>query len=165
LNWLYVITGGATGFALGWLSHHILRSGSRTPAPPRSDSRVSGDPKMPTDDLAPTERISSPPPEAASGGTSPNANVAGRIILHLASLGRIGSDEIAKLGHTQQGMREALGIQQGSLAKVLTRLEEADVVASDRRHVSGQPRRLKVYRLTGLGESVARDLRHRPPVR
>lgn len=92
---------------------------------------------------------------------SADADTAGRVIVHLASLGRLGNDEVARIGHTQRGMTEALGIRQGTLAKVLSRLESAEVVEVDRRHVQGEPRRLKVYRLTALGESVARDLRHR----
>jgi len=79
--------------------------------------------------------------------------------MHLASMGRLGHDDVARRGYTQQGIVDALGIPQGTVAKVLVRLEAADVVEVDRRHVSGEARRLKVYRLTGLGESVARDLR------
>jgi len=77
----------------------------------------------------------------------------------LASLGRLGNDEVARVGFTQRGMAEALEVRQGTLAKVVSRLEAAGVVEVDRRHVSGEPRRLKVYRLTGLGESVAKDIR------
>jgi|HubBroStandDraft_1064217.scaffolds.fasta_scaffold145484_1 DNA-binding PadR family transcriptional regulator len=80
--------------------------------------------------------------------------------MHLARLGRLSNDEIGVLGHTQRGMTESLGVPQGSVAKTLGRLEGAGVVVVDRRHVQGQPRRLKVYRLTSLGESVARDLLH-----
>jgi DNA-binding MarR family transcriptional regulator len=126
-------------------------------------------------DLSPTgapPEISTPPhivtppiPGGPPKAVSQSADTAGRIILHLASLGRLGNDEVAKVGYTQRGMTSALGIQQGSLAKILSRLEEADIVDSNRRHVAGEPRRLKVYRLTGLGESVARDIRHRPPRR
>ncbi|MGB6443313.1 MAG: hypothetical protein WBF81_08465 [Thermoplasmata archaeon] len=81
--------------------------------------------------------------------------------MHLVSLGRLTNDEVARLGFTQKGIIEGLGIRQGTLTKVLSRLESAKVVEVDRRHVQGQPHRLKVYRLTALGESVARDLRHR----
>jgi DNA-binding MarR family transcriptional regulator len=81
--------------------------------------------------------------------------------VHLASLGRLGNDHVARRGYTQQGIVDALGIPQGTVAKVLDRLEAADVVEVDLRHVSGEPRRLKVYRLTALGESVARDIRQR----
>jgi DNA-binding PadR family transcriptional regulator len=58
-------------------------------------------------------------------------------------------------------MSEALSIRQGTLTKVLSRLVAAKVVEVDRRHVHGQSRRLNVYRLTALGESVARDIRVR----
>jgi DNA-binding MarR family transcriptional regulator len=85
------------------------------------------------------------------------------VIVHLASLGRLGNDEVARRGYTQQGIVDALGIPQGTVAKVLDRLEAADVVEVDLRHVSGEPRRLKVYRLTALGESVARDVRRQHP--
>jgi DNA-binding MarR family transcriptional regulator len=100
---------------------------------------------------------------------SNGADTAGRVIVHLASLGRLGSGEVARRGYTQRGVSEALGIQQGTAAKVLSRLQAADVVRADLRHVTGEPRRLKVYTLTALGESVAQDVRLRarsaPPVR
>ncbi len=96
-----------------------------------------------------------------STGLSSQVNSAGRVILHLASLGRLPPEEVAPFGHTQGGMIQALGLRQGTLAKVLSRLEAAHVIEVDLRHVTGQPRRLKVYRLTGVGESVARDLRLR----
>jgi DNA-binding PadR family transcriptional regulator len=82
------------------------------------------------------------------------------VILHLAGLGRLAYDDVGLIGHTQAGMSEALGIRQGTLTKVLSRLVAAKVVEVDRRHVHGEPRRLNVYRLTALGESVARDVRH-----
>ncbi|MGA8276330.1 MAG: hypothetical protein WB852_08585, partial [Thermoplasmata archaeon] len=86
--------------------------------------------------------------------------LARRVILHLSGLSRLGNDEVARIGFTQQGMATALGARQGSLVRVLQRLEAAGVLTVDRRHVSGVARRLKVYRLTALGESLARDLRH-----
>lgn len=82
-----------------------------------------------------------------------------KILVHLLSLGRLGEDDVARRGFTQAGMVEALGLSQGTIAKTLTRLEAANVLKADRRHVEGQPTRLKVYRLTPLGESVARDAR------
>jgi DNA-binding PadR family transcriptional regulator len=83
------------------------------------------------------------------------------VILHLASLGRLGGNDVARRGHTQQGIVDSLGIPQGTVAKVLVRLVAADVVEVSLRHVAGEPRRLKVYRLTSLGESVAKDIRRR----
>jgi DNA-binding MarR family transcriptional regulator len=90
------------------------------------------------------------------------------VILHLSRLGRIGPDDIAPIGFTQEGIAAALNVRQGTLVKVLQRLKAAEVLTVDRRHVSGVDRRRYVYRLTALGESVARDLRHptatAPPV-
>ncbi len=104
---------------------------------------------------------SSPVSSAVGPGVSEGANLAGKVIVHLSLLGRLGNDEVGRLGFTQAGMSDALGIRQGSLTKVLSRLEAAQVIEVDRRHVQRQPRRLNVYRLTSLGESVARDIRHR----
>lgn len=82
-----------------------------------------------------------------------------RVVLHLARQGRLGSDEVAPPGFTQSGISQALGRPQSVFAKVLQRLEASGVTSHDTRHVKGAPRRLKVYRLTALGESLARDLR------
>jgi DNA-binding MarR family transcriptional regulator len=89
---------------------------------------------------------------------SAEAGTAGQVILHLARLGRLAYDDVGLRGHTQAGMSEALSIRQGTLTKVLSRLVAAKVVEVDRRHVHGESRRLNVYRLTALGESIARDI-------
>jgi DNA-binding MarR family transcriptional regulator len=65
------------------------------------------------------------------------------------------------MGFTQRGIGDALGMRQGTVAKVLGRLAAAGIVESDRRHISGEARRLLVYRLTRAGELVARDLQRR----
>ncbi len=82
-------------------------------------------------------------------------------MLHLYSLGRIGPDEVADVGFTQKGIARATGLRQSSLTNVLARLRATGALEVDRRHVSGEPRRINVYRLTALGEAVARDLRKR----
>lgn len=92
----------------------------------------------------------------------PNAlRVSERVVLHLASQGALGTDEVAPLAFSQAGMAQALRIRQNALTNVLRRLEAAGVLVVDTRHVIGRPRRMKVYRLTGRGESLARDLRRR----
>jgi DNA-binding MarR family transcriptional regulator len=98
-------------------------------------------------------------PNTFKSKTSADASTAGKVILHLYSLGRLGNDEVGLTGYTQGGMSEAIGIRQGTLAKVLLRLRAAKIIEVDRRHVRGEPRRLNVYRLTALGESVGRELR------
>jgi DNA-binding PadR family transcriptional regulator len=59
-------------------------------------------------------------------------------------------------------MVEALAVPQGVLTGVLRRLVAAEVMSERREHAQGVDRRVKVYRLTPLGEQVARDLRRRP---
>lgn len=151
------------GGLAGWFAHAVLRR--RFPSETAAhEGSSSGNPQV-----SPLiERIAAAP---GSGAPSPgaarpisrDATTAGRVIVHLSSLGRLGNDDVGLPGFTQRGMSEALDIRQGTLTKVLSRLRAARVVEVDRRHVRGQPRRLNVYRLTALGESVARDLRHRRP--
>lgn len=98
---------------------------------------------------------------APPAGPAPEAlRVSQRIVLHLAGLGVLGPDEVAAVGFTQLGMSQALGTRQNALTNVLRRLVAAGVLTEDVRHVRGQPRRLKVYRLTSRGEALAKELRH-----
>lgn len=163
VNWTDFAIAIAIGAAIGWAAHSLARpqrhfAGGKDVPPVSSSSLVRqggvDSPKPPS-----TDQESQP--QVPSGMPSENAAVAARVILHLASLGRLSVDDIALLGHTQQGMIAALNVRQGSLAKVLSRLVSARVLDVDRRHVQGMPRRLNVYRLTVLGESVARDVRRR----
>lgn len=87
-----------------------------------------------------------------------------RIVLHLAGLGTLTADEVAPIGFTQRGIATSLQVSQNALTNVLRRLVAGGVLVEDVRHVQGQPRRLKVYRLTPRGEAVARDLRRSRPV-
>jgi DNA-binding MarR family transcriptional regulator len=157
LIWLGVAAGAAAGSVAGWTGHYLFRRR-------RDDQHVGAGPtatEMPRA-AAPPVTVSGRVARSAGSGSasSSTAATAGRVIVHLSSLGRLGNDEVARPGFTQQGMASALDLRQGTLAKVLARLAAANVIEVDRRHVQGQPRRLKVYRLTRLGESVARDLRH-----
>jgi len=163
LNWVDFGIAGVVGAALGWLAHALylrltstrIRASLDQPPPPARTSD-SGPELVP-----PTPRVI--PPSALRRSASRRADTAGRVIAHLASVGRLGADDVAMRGHTQQGIAEALGIPQGTVAKVLVRLAAADVVEVSLRHVTGEARRLKAYRLTSLGESVAKDIRRRPP--
>jgi len=109
------------------------------------------------------------PPGTATEGVPPTAPpgdgvlISHRVVLHLAQLGRLGSDEVAVAGFTQGGMATALNVPQTSLTNVLRRLGAAGILTEDVRHVHGRDRRLKVYRLTARGEELARELRHRAP--
>ena len=86
-----------------------------------------------------------------------------RVLLHLSGQPRLGPYEPAIPGRTQARMAAQFGVRQGNLSTVLRRLEYAQLVAAELRHVRGAERRLKVYRLTAQGEAVAADLRRRPP--
>ena len=88
-----------------------------------------------------------------------------RVILHIGAQGRLSPDDVAPPGLTQAGIADALGTGQNSVTNVLRRLVAAGVVVHDVRHVSGQPRRLRVYRFTDRGESVYRDLWNRSNAR
>ena len=104
-------------------------------------------------------------PEPAHPEVKPESlRTSQRIVIHLAGLGSLSADEVAPLGFSQRGIAEALSVSQNALTNVLRRLVAGGVLTEDVRHVRGQPRRLKVYRLTGRGEALARDLRrtHRP---
>ena len=148
---------------MGWFAHFLLRGrgGRETRRKPDEAAPRAVLSRPPTDSLSrvPSPTVSSP----ADRRLSQDADLAGKVIVHLGMLGRLGNDEVGRPGYTQAGISEALGIRQGTLTKVLSRLEAALVVEVDRRHVQGQSRRLNVYRLTALGESVAKDLRHRSP--
>ncbi|MFY9717741.1 MAG: PadR family transcriptional regulator [Thermoplasmata archaeon] len=154
-----VALSAAGGVGFGWIAHWARARSSRnaSSAPPGSQDER---PMRPTESEVVARPVSSSGRVESGVSLSEGATAAGRIILHLAALGRLGSDDVASVGFTQGGMIDSLGIRQGTLTKVISRLEAAGVLESDTRHVSGRPRRLKVYRLTGRGESVARDLRH-----
>lgn len=137
-----------SGILLGWLVRSVLEWRRSHPLPggtARSGSR-SGEQRGKPLVLPPSDTV----------------DIAGRLVAHLYSLGRLGPDQVAPIGHTQQGMVRALEARQGSVARALSRLEAAHVVEVDRRHVAGAPRRLNVYRLTSLGEAVARNVQKAP---
>lgn len=88
-----------------------------------------------------------------------------RIVVHLSVQGRLYDDEIATPAFTQAGMAEALGVGQSPLSNTLRRLVLGGVLFQDVRHVRGRPKRLKVYRLTSMGEALAAELRRRDAVK
>jgi DNA-binding MarR family transcriptional regulator len=160
LIWLELALAAIGGVVVGWFAHLLIRGRSSQEAEPQREPVTSWSGAVEPALVARPEAINSAAPAPIPPQVSEDADLAGRVIRHLASLGRLGNDEVGRLGFTQRGMIDALGIRQGTLTKVLSRLEAAQVIEVDRRHVQGQPRRLNVYRLTALGESVARDIRH-----
>jgi hypothetical protein len=148
------------GAIAGWVGHALYRWSVRPgPAPLPVPSR-GADP------------VATLPPGAEAGAgpsrprrVSEGATTAGRVILHLYAQGRLAPLEVGGPEFTQAGIGMTLGLRQGTVTRVLSRLTAAGVLSSDRRHVAGRSRRLMVYTLTPLGESVARDLRRKavPP--
>ena len=100
----------------------------------------------------------SPPPN--DGG---RVRISHRVLVHIASQGRIGADEVPPRALTQAGMVEALEVNQGALTGVLRRLVAAGILVERREHVRGADRRLKVYRLTQSGEELYQEIRGRRP--
>ncbi len=90
----------------------------------------------------------------------PNEGIglAARVILHLARLERLRPNDVARLDYTQQGMVAVFAVRQSSLGRVLQLLEAGDLVTVERRYVADAQRRMKVYRLTVLGQSTSRNL-------
>jgi PKD repeat protein/DNA-binding MarR family transcriptional regulator len=86
------------------------------------------------------------------------------IVAYLGSLPTLGPDDIATLDWTQKGMSDRLHTGQNQVSNVLRRLAGSGIVVERLEHVQGQPRRLKVYRLTLRGEALAREVRRRRPI-
>jgi DNA-binding MarR family transcriptional regulator len=181
---IVAVSAGAVGVVLGWIARSLMSrrpsgdptSASFAPAaskalgvtPPEASPLPppAGIPTTPSAtpvEAPPTlwSHPQTPAPVRVADGTA-GIGLAARVILHLSRLGRLGPDDLAKVGSTQQGIALALGVSQGSLVRVLQRLVAGEMLTVERRHVANVNRRLKVYCLTGRGESAARDLRHRP---
>ena len=88
----------------------------------------------------------------------PATRLSSRILLHLLLLPPYSPGETSPRSRSQGGMVEALDVPQGAVANVLRRLVAAGLLVEGREHVHGGTRRVKVYRLTGAGEELARDL-------
>jgi DNA-binding MarR family transcriptional regulator len=133
-------------------------------APVRRDPPSAGEPTpavaFPTAAASPAGRA---PTSLGSAPSRERVQLTQQVILHIGAQGRIGAEEIGRLALTQAGMAAELGVRQNTLTNVLRRLVAAGVLTQDVRHVSGQPRRLRVYRFTSRGESVYRDVRLRRP--
>jgi DNA-binding MarR family transcriptional regulator len=87
-----------------------------------------------------------------------------RIVVQLARQGRIEFEAPVRPTRTQQGLADALASNQSAVSKVLRRLEAADIVTGERRHIVGSGQRKKAYALTRRGELLAREVAHRRQV-
>jgi DNA-binding MarR family transcriptional regulator len=151
---LELVAALAAGGVAGWMGHALYRWAH----PERRAPAVAGPTPVGVPPPASTP-LDPSPGRPRPGSISEGANIAGRVILHLYAQGRLAPHEVADPEFTQEGIGLALSLRQGTVARVVGRLAAAGVLESDRRHVRGRPRRLTVYTVTPLGESVARDLR------
>jgi hypothetical protein len=121
------------------------------------------------------ERKSTPDADRAAAGmaTAPGIatplllgpeaiRISERILYHLHAAQVTDEAGRAPVGLTQQGIQSALELRQGAVASALARMVAAGLVTSRLDHVSGRARRLKVYRLTPLGQRLSPA---RPPIR
>ncbi|HZY91168.1 MAG TPA: hypothetical protein VFG07_00120 [Thermoplasmata archaeon] len=159
-DWLLPLAaflGGLVVASLAWWVARRVRPESAVdgadppPRPPAPESSA-----VPS--LSPRPPAVSAPSDAGRRGT---LRISQRVVLHLSRQPRLAYGDVAPPELTQAGMARALTTSQPTLARVLQRLVDGDAVLEMRTHVRGQPQRLKVYQLTALGESIARDLRAR----
>lgn len=105
-----------------------------------------------------------PPRAPVSGPAQLNderVRLALRVVVRLDRLGPPGPDGTARPEATQVGLAEAIGVTQGAVSKVLSRLAAVNIVAQERRHVPGRDRRVRVYYLSREGTELARDIEQR----
>ncbi|MCI4360612.1 MAG: helix-turn-helix transcriptional regulator [Thermoplasmata archaeon] len=170
------VAGVAYG-GLRWYFANLLRRQAGTPAPGDRPKGASAPPAPSPPPIRP--RIAAPTavPEPGPDGASvaPSATVsiessvadasaaafvpaeelAGlrlsqRVLQHLArNGGSVLGDSV-----TQRGIQSSLGVTQGALSSVLRRLEDGGAIASEKAHVQGRDRRVKVYVLTPRGRSL-----------
>jgi DNA-binding transcriptional ArsR family regulator len=143
-----------------WLGRREDDEALTAPAPP-----VSRPTAEPESLVTPTDVPESVPAPDAPGPPGEALRTSQRLLVHLATQGTLGPYDVAPAGMTQAGIGTAIGVRQNALTNVLRRLADAGLIEADVRHVQGQPRRLKVYRLTPRGQILARELRQRRPPR
>lgn len=162
--------GFAAGLGLALLAFPVRSFLTRRGEEDTGSVRAGPEPTLASTDgaLAPPERppaLAGPSGPGAPRGSGEALHTSQRLLIHLAGQGTMGPYDVAPVGVTQAGIGAALGVRQNSLTNVLRRLTDAGLIETEVRHVVGQPRRLKVYRLTPRGQILARELRQLPPPR
>jgi len=141
-------------------------AGRPDPELPDGPASLSG-PRISSDPRAVGPSLGNDVARARPRASAPNESLrlSQRVILHVYAQGDLPPGAVAPPGLCQAGIVEALGIPQAGLAAVLRRLEAAGILTTERGHVRGHDRRLKVYRLSARGLQVATELRGRSRVR
>ncbi|HYK93659.1 MAG TPA: hypothetical protein VEY07_06420 [Thermoplasmata archaeon] len=152
---LTFVGGAAVGALAWWLWNRASAPQplSEPVSPPAPVPAAAPDPPSPV--VAP-----SPDPPRRERPTG-EMRISQRVVLHLSRQPRLAYGDVAPVELTQRGMTQSLSVAQPALAKVLARLVDGGALLEMRTHVSGASRRLKVYQLTALGESIAVELRRR----
>jgi PKD repeat protein len=174
-GWLAVGVGlVAVGASLTALAWRLRRAGRPQTGVP---SHLAADPTGPRSALRRTPAGGPPPASTAVGGPAPTSGARladgavrdprlsvrlhERVLLHLWRLPREDPGELPAPDRTQAGIAQASGVGRNQVSSVLNRLIVAGVVSRELSHVRGQPKRLRVYRLTHKGESLALRLHER----
>jgi DNA-binding MarR family transcriptional regulator len=120
--------------------------------------------RVPAEAPPPSIRAAPPPPSSPSPDPPPPPRIAElarlseRVVVQLARLGRLDPDAPASPERTQRGLAESVGSNQSGVSKVLRRLVAAEIIAEEKRHVTGGAQRVKIYALTRRGEALARGI-------
>jgi len=161
------LAAGAGAVAAAWWVHLSLAGRRRLRAAhdPPSDSVPLSPTTFAREVIQPIARAAAAEPEGPPPSPDParavQVRLSERIVLELARLGRMDPDAPARAERTQTGLVAALGTTQSAVSKVLRRLEAAEIVTSERRHVQGVGHRMKAYALTRRGELLAREIARR----
>ena len=82
-----------------------------------------------------------------------------RVLLHVARQPRIAPMDPAVEPLTQAGIVAALGTSLANISHALKRLVDGGALQAQRSHVDGRRQRVKIYQLTGPGETLVRHIR------
>lgn len=86
-----------------------------------------------------------------------------RTLARLGELSRLADERVVPVEYTQSGLAEFLGVGQGTMSKVLSRLVLAGLIVVSRQHVPGARLRLKTYSISLAGENFLYEVQRRNP--
>jgi len=84
-----------------------------------------------------------------------------RIIVHLSRYSRVPYSGAYPWEMTQEGMAQKLGIKVGNLSVQVGRLVDDGCIGDSLEHVKRARTRRKIYKVTGKGDVIARELMER----
>jgi len=126
-----------------------------TAAPPENGGSIPDQGADTVRSWIPLVAESSAPEALAPDSDEGRIRLSQRVLQHLARRGGATPGAPSDESLTQRGIGAALGVTQGALSSVLGRLEDGGAIASDKAHVKGRDRRVKIYLLTPRGRELA----------